>query len=129
MREITLLLPAFLGMLFLAWSIRLAARILGLRNFVHWKQCFAFVLILFAIAIARKASGFALTAYMPPALGLAIGSAFSLALGAWFFGKYTNGPAGHPLGWRTGAKLTACSFAVVGLPALILFTVGRSLQG
>ncbi|MFC5479021.1 hypothetical protein [Massilia suwonensis] len=129
MTDIVVLLPALLGILFIAWSLRLAARLLGLRNYVSWKLCFIFSLILFSLALARKASGLVLSDHMPPLLGMLIGVAFSLAIGSWFFGKYAKGPAMHPLGWQTGAKLTACSFALVGLPALALFALGRLLVG
>lgn len=127
MTQLAVLLPAMLGLLFVAWSVRLAARITGIKH-VGWKLCLVFALILFLLGLVRKASGFVWGAHLPPLAGFVVGTGLTLAFGAWFFGRYAADPAGRALGWKAGAKLTSCAFLIVLTPAVVFLVIGSMVQ-
>jgi hypothetical protein len=128
MAQIITFLPILVVLLFVAWSVRLAARLTGVGE-VGWKLCLSFALLLLAVAVLRSLSGLALSAHVHPWAALALGIAFSVLIGSWLFGRYVVDSGGNMLGWKAGAKLTAFSCLIVCAPAVIVVAIGTIVRG
>jgi hypothetical protein len=122
--------PALLTVLVVGCFLKLAARLFR-RTVLSWRHSLLFGLLLLGVAIAKSATGLAFSLVVPPAAGMILGMALSIALGAWFFSTRAKTVQGESIGWRGGLTLTSIAvglMAGLGLSLMLLANALRPFQ-
>lgn len=112
------LVPLAVMVLGLTAIVKLAA-VVYRRSRISWKHCFLYALILTVLTVAVRASVVAFDASLPIALASFIALAVHVGVGTWFFAGRATSSAGESVGWAGGARLSAVTFAIVFLLALL----------
>lgn len=101
---------------------KLAARMYR-RSQLSWKAALGFGALVAPLAFL----GTALRGTLPTAAAIAVCMPFLVAVGAWFLASRANDPAGHPVGFKVAAALSAIAVVMAFALGMLLTVVLQTI--
>lgn len=123
MQIVILLLSIVFMFVFYALFVKLAAFLLR-RTKISWKHSFVFALMVSGLVMTRRATSLAFGHSLSLVWSLLLSLTFFLVIGGWFFSTRAKSINGEFLGWRGAIKLSALTWGLFGLIALVILGGG-----
>jgi hypothetical protein len=121
------LVPFLLMLALYAAYLKAAGRVLKYRG-ISWRRCFGLALVVGVVTIAVRAAIVFGHVAIPPLVGVLLGLAMHIGLGAYTFRSHGSTASGDSLQPYHGGLLAAVAVGFMLATALVIFGVLRVLQ-